>query len=77
MEGSDYFAHYPTVPKESTVADINIDGAPGLVFYGSNKLTAIGAEHSSLNENAGRAAQRTGTTWNSPSTLRPGPRRQR
>ena len=60
MEGSDYFVHYPTVPKESIVADINIDAAPGLVFYGSNKLTGIGAEHSSLNENAGRAAQRTG-----------------
>ena len=60
MEGSDYFAHYPTVPKERIVADINIDIAPGMVFYGTNKLTAIGAEHSSLNENAGRAAQRTG-----------------
>jgi Zn-dependent M28 family amino/carboxypeptidase len=60
MEGSDYFAHYPTVPKNSIVADINIDVAPGLVFYGFNKLTSIGAEHSSLNENAGRAAQRNG-----------------
>jgi hypothetical protein len=28
MEGSDYFAHYPTVPKESIVAYINIDGGP-------------------------------------------------
>ena len=60
MEGSDYFAHCPTVPKQRIVADINIDIAPGMVFYGTNQLTAIGAEHSSLNENAGRAAQRTG-----------------
>jgi peptidase M28-like protein len=59
MESSDYFAHYPTVSKESIVADINIDVAPGMVFYGS-KLTAIGAEHSSLNRNAEKAAQRTG-----------------
>src|SRR6185312_13148350 len=29
MEGSDYFAHYPTVPKQRIVADINIDIAPG------------------------------------------------
>jgi hypothetical protein len=60
MEGSDYFAHYPTVPKDRIVADINMDIPPGMVFYGTNQLTAIGAEHSSLNENAGRAAQWTG-----------------
>jgi hypothetical protein len=60
MEGSDYFAHHPTVPRERIVADINIDITPGMVFYGTNQLTAIGAEHSSLNENAGRATQRTG-----------------
>lgn len=60
MEGSDYFAQHPTVPKERIVGDINIDIAPGMVFYGTNTLTAIGAEHSTLRENAERAAQRTG-----------------
>jgi hypothetical protein len=48
------------VPRERIVADINIDITPGMVFYDTNQLTIIGAEHSSLNENAGRAAQRTG-----------------
>ena len=27
--GSDYFAHFPTVPLKSIVANVNIDGAPG------------------------------------------------
>jgi hypothetical protein len=62
MEGSDYFAQHPTVSKESIVADVNIDVAPGMVFYGTNKLTAIGIEHSTLRENAERAARRTGYT---------------
>src|SRR5205823_11554796 len=30
--GSDYFAHYPTVPLKSIVANVNIDGAPGAYF---------------------------------------------
>jgi hypothetical protein len=60
MEGSGYFAHYPTILKESIVADINIDVAPGMVLFKGSKLAAIGAEHSSLSKNAERAAQRTG-----------------
>lgn len=59
MEGSDYFAHNPTVPKKSLVADINIDVLPGLILFKGSKLTAIGAEHSSLGSNAARAAQWT------------------
>ena len=59
MEGSDYFAHYPTVPKKSLVADVNIDVLPGLIPFKGSKLTAIGAEHSTLGVNAGRAAQWT------------------
>jgi Zn-dependent M28 family amino/carboxypeptidase len=28
--GSDYFAHFPAVPLKSIVANMNIDGAPGI-----------------------------------------------
>ncbi|SPE31941.1 exported hypothetical protein [Acidobacteriia bacterium SbA2] len=30
LEGSDYFAHFPTVPGGHLVADINVDAAPGM-----------------------------------------------
>jgi hypothetical protein len=55
--GSDYFAHYPTVPREQIVANINIDGAPGILFP-LKDIVPLGAEHSSLNEDVRRAA-----TW--------------
>jgi Zn-dependent M28 family amino/carboxypeptidase len=32
LEGSDYFAHFPTVPRRRLVADINIDVAPGMRY---------------------------------------------
>jgi len=47
--GSDYFAHFPTVPLNSIVANVNIDGAPGALFP-LKDLVALGAEHSSLGE---------------------------
>ena len=59
LEGSDYFAHFPTVPKQSLVADINTDLAPGM-RYPSKDFNAIGGEHSNLNQNAVWAAQLTG-----------------
>ena len=55
--GSDYFAHYPTVPREQIVANINIDGAPGLLFP-MKDIVPFGAEHSSLSEDVRRAATR-------------------
>ena len=58
-EGADYFAHFPTVPKLSLVADINTDVAPGM-RYPSKDFNAIGGEHSSLNQNALWAAELTG-----------------
>jgi len=58
-EGADYFVHFPTVPKQSLVADINTDIAPGM-RYPSKDFNAIGGEHSSLNQNALWAAQLTG-----------------
>ena len=44
--GSDYFAHYPTVAKESVVANLNIDG--DLMFWPLEDIIAFGAEHSTL-----------------------------
>ena len=44
--GSDYFAHYPTVPIHSIVADINIDGAS--VFYTFKDIVPLGAPDSTL-----------------------------
>jgi hypothetical protein len=44
--GSDYFAHFPTVPIRSIVADINMDGAS--VFYTFKDIVALGAPDSTL-----------------------------
>lgn len=44
--GSDYFAHYPTVPKDAMVANVNLDMP--LFLYPVADLVAFGAEHSSL-----------------------------
>jgi hypothetical protein len=52
--GADYFAHYPTVPASSLVADINMDGAS--VFYTFKDIVPLGAEHTTISDNANRAA---------------------
>jgi hypothetical protein len=52
--GSDYFAHYPTVPKSSIVADINIDEV--LMLWPMHDVIAFGAEHSSLGDVLNKAA---------------------
>lgn len=44
--GSDYFAHYPTVPTNSMVANVNLDMP--LFLYPAADVIAFGAEHSSL-----------------------------
>ena len=44
--GSEYFAHYPTVPTDSIVANVNIDMP--LFIYPLADIVAFGAEHSSL-----------------------------
>ena len=59
FEGSDYFAHFPTVPAAAMVADINIDMLPGML-YASKDLVIEGGDHSTLIENAKRAALLTG-----------------
>jgi len=54
--GSDYFAHFPTVPLKSIVANVNIDGAPGL-GYSMKDVVALGAEHSSIGDEVSSAAK--------------------
>ena len=54
--GSDYFAHYPTVTKTAIVADVNMDLVDFL--WPLQDIVAMGAEHSSLNSAAERAAAR-------------------
>jgi hypothetical protein len=44
--GSDYFAHYPTVPSASIVANVNLDMP--LFLFPVAELVGFGAEHSSL-----------------------------
>ena len=56
--GSDYFAHFPTVPIKRIVADINMDGAS--VFYTFNDIIALGAPDSSLDAVVARNAARLG-----------------
>ncbi len=57
--GSDYFAHYPTVAPNNIVADLNIDGAPGLL-YPIKDVVPQGAEHSTLAKDVDDAAQQLG-----------------
>jgi hypothetical protein len=54
--GSDYFAHFPTVPIQSIVADINMDGAS--VFYTFNDIVPLGAPDSTLDAVVQRNAAR-------------------
>ncbi|HLT91901.1 MAG TPA: M28 family metallopeptidase [Woeseiaceae bacterium] len=46
--GSDYFAHYPTVPPRSIVANVNLDMP--LFLFPITEIIAFGAEHSSLGD---------------------------
>jgi hypothetical protein len=54
--GSDYFAHYPTVPKSSIVADLNVDEV--LLLWPMQDVIAFGAEHSNLDAVIKQAAKR-------------------
>jgi hypothetical protein len=56
--GSDYFSHYPTVPMERIVADVNLDMP--LFLYPLADVIAFGAEHSSLGRHVEKAARRSG-----------------
>jgi hypothetical protein len=54
--GSDYFSRFPTVPKESMVANINMD--EDLMLWPLEDLIVYGADHSSLGSVAEQAAKR-------------------
>ena len=56
MLGSDYFVHYPTVPKDGLVANINMDGTP--LLWPMEDVIAGGAEHSTLDLTIREAATR-------------------
>jgi len=56
--GSDYFAHFPTVPIQSIVADINMDGAS--MFYAFKDVVPLGAPDSTLDAVVQRNAARLG-----------------
>ena len=56
--GSDYFAHYPTVPVESIVANVNLDMP--LFLFPIAELVDFGASHSSLKEPMTAAAEAEG-----------------
>ena len=57
--GSDYFAHSPTVPLSSIVANVNMDGAPG-EFYTMKDIVPLGAEHSTLGDEVAGACKLLG-----------------
>ncbi len=56
--GSDYFAHYPTVPAESLVANVNLDMP--LFLFPVAELVDFGAAHSSLKAPMTAAAEAEG-----------------
>ena len=56
--GSDYFAHYPTVPSDSMVANVNLDMP--LFLFPVAELVGFGAEHSSLQAPMSAAAAAEG-----------------
>ena len=53
LVGSDYYAHYPTVPGDAIVANVNLDMP--LFLYPLADIIAFGAEHSSLEAVIGEA----------------------
>jgi len=58
LVGSDYYAHYPTVPSDSLVANVNLDMP--LFLYPLADVIAFGAEHSSLEKTIGEVVGEEG-----------------
>ncbi len=56
--GSDYFAHYPTVPIDKIAANINMDELP--MVFDFKDVIPLGAEHSSLGPLIDRIAKSEG-----------------
>lgn len=59
--GSDYFARYPTVPRDRIVANMNMDGMTGLIVK-TKDFIAYGYEYSNLSTSVDQALAATGTT---------------
>lgn len=57
--GSDYFARYPSVPREKIVANLNMDGIEGMVL-GSKEFIAYGYPYSNLASSVDAVMNRTG-----------------
>jgi hypothetical protein len=58
--GSDYYAHYPTVPSDAIVANVNLDMP--LFLYPVADIIAFGSEHSSLEATVEEAISAEGFT---------------
>lgn len=56
--GSEYYAHFPTVPAKAMVANVNLDMP--LLMYPLGDLNAFGSEHSTLADVAERATRAVG-----------------
>jgi hypothetical protein len=57
-QGSEYFVHFPPVPKRQLVADVNMDMF--LMIYPVADIVPLGGEHSSLGTIAATAARAAG-----------------
>jgi hypothetical protein len=57
-QGSEYFVHFPPVPKRQLVADVNMDMF--LMIYPVADVVPLGGEHSSLGAMAATAARASG-----------------
>lgn len=56
--GADYYAHFPTMPLDSLVANVNLDMP--LVLHSFTDVIAFGAERSSLGPIVAQAAEQAG-----------------
>jgi len=56
--GAEYFAYNPTVPRESLVANVNLDMP--VLLYDFADVVAFGSEHSSIGPVAARATAKAG-----------------
>src|SRR5437764_6969343 len=57
-QGSEYFVHFPAVPKGQLIADVNMDMF--LMIYPVGDIVPLGGEHSSLGAMAAAAARESG-----------------
>jgi Zn-dependent M28 family amino/carboxypeptidase len=57
-QGSEYFVHFPPVPKRQLVADVNMDMF--LMIYPVADVVPLGGEHSSIGAMAATAARAAG-----------------